>query len=106
MGEVIRAALREKSTGTDEIFVKALKLAPHSIAKSIIGAWNRCSELQYVIEDWMMAKPSPLYKNGGVSNPKNHWPIAFLLLAKNVLDAAVVATITKPCKVNEYRLGF
>lgn len=102
----LKAAPKERVVKMVEIFVKALNLAPKLVANILIAAWCKCSELQYVIKDQVIAGLTAIYKKGDKSGTSNYRPRAVLSHVRKLLDSAVAKTICKSYKLKECQLGF
>lgn len=104
--KAIKIAPTGKATGTDEIFVKAVKLDPDKISQIILAAWKKCSDLRCILKDWKTAILTPIFKKGNPSDPTNYRLIAVLSHVRKILEAGIAFTITDKYTFHACQLGF
>lgn len=103
--KAIQRAPRNKATGTDEIFVEALRVDPNGASKAICQFWRICLQMHYVPVDWRTAVLIPIYKKGAKSEPGSYRPIALLSHVRKVIEAAVAMPIREDYKFSSAQLA-
>lgn len=64
IANAIRRGPRNKATGSDSIFVKALKIDPKQASETIYRFLENYMQLKYKLKDWRTALLVHIYKNG------------------------------------------
>ena len=85
----IRKAKIGKAVRTDEVFVEILQLLPKDFAQILCGLWEKCGELQCIVQEWQEGTLVPLYKKGLLHQPQSYRPITLISHARKVLEAGI-----------------
>ena len=102
----IRRAKSSKSTGVDELFSEAFKVTPELFGQILARFWVRCSELNYLLQDWNTGLLVPLHKKGDKSDPGNHRPVALISHGRQMVSSAIGSLIRQDYKFHTAQLGF
>ena len=102
----IRRAKSNKATGVDELFSESFKMAPRLFGEILARFWVRCSQLNYLIQDWNTGLLVPLHKKGAKADPGNHRPVALLSHGRQMISSAIGAMVRKEYKFHTAQLGF
>ena len=78
-----------KATGIDKISNKILKIAAPVIYKNLTGLFNLSITSGVFPSDWKIAKVSPLFKSGDLSNTNNYRPISVLPTIARVFERLI-----------------
>ena len=102
----IRRAKSNKATGLDELFSESFKMAPRLFGEILARFWVRCSQLNYLLQDWNKGLIVPLHKKGEKADPGNHRPVALLSHGRQMISSAIGSIIRKEYKFHAAQLGF
>ena len=78
-----------KATGIDKISNKILKIAAPVIYKNLTDLFNLSITSGVFPSDWKIAKVSPLFKSGDLSNANNYRPISVLPTIARVFERLI-----------------
>ena len=78
-----------KATGIDKISNKILKIAAPVIYKNLTDLFNLSITSDVFPSDWKIAKVSPLFRSGDLSNTNNYRPISVLPTIARVFERLI-----------------
>ena len=78
-----------KATGIDKISNRILKMAAPVIYKNLTDLFNLSITSGVFPSDWKIAKVSPLFKSGDLSNANNYRPISVLPTIARVFERLI-----------------
>ncbi|CAB4006630.1 Hypothetical predicted protein, partial [Paramuricea clavata] len=84
-----------KATGVDNIPAKFLKAASQIIAPSLTVIFKQPLCTGTYINDWKLARMSPIYKSEGRKKCENYRPISILPIMSEVFEREVLTKIYK-----------
>jgi hypothetical protein len=84
-----------KATGVDNISAKVLKAASHIIAPSLTVIFKQSLSTGIYINDWKLARVSPIYKSEDRKKCENYRPISILPIISKVFEREVFTQIYK-----------
>jgi hypothetical protein len=84
-----------KATGVDNIPAKVLKAASHIIAPSLTVIFKQSLSTGIYINDWKLARVSPIYKSEDRKKCENYRPISILPIISKVFEREVFTQIYK-----------
>jgi hypothetical protein len=87
--EALKSLKTCKSTGTDNISARFLKIAAPVIALSIAKIINMSLETAVFPTRWKTANVIPLYKDGERDNVTNYRPISILPVVSKIIERHV-----------------
>jgi len=102
----IRRAKSSKAAGVDELFSEAFKTNPRLFGEILARFWVRCSQLDYLLQDWNTGLLVPLHKKGEKADPGNHRPVALLSHGRQMVSSAIGSLIRKDYTFHTAQLGF
>ena len=84
-----------KATGIDNIPAKVLKAASHIIAPSLTVIFKQSLSTGIYLNDWKLARVSPIYKSEDRKKCENYRPISILPIISKVFEREVFTQIYK-----------
>jgi hypothetical protein len=91
--KIIRDLKNSKSTGTDDIDTKIIKLVAGDILPAVTHIVNLSIREKEFPNLWKLSKVVPLLKKGDPLVPKNYRPVALLPILSKILEKAVFMQI-------------
>ena len=99
--KIIIGLKNSKSTGTDSIDTRIIKLIAGRIVAPLIHVINLSISTSQFPAIWNVAKVVPLLKKGDALNPKNYRPVALLPIFSKVLERVVFNQMVKYLDTNK-----
>ena len=93
VSKIIKDLKNSKSTGTDNIDTKIIKLIADDIVPAVTHIVNLSIRQKEFPNSWKMAKVTPLLKKGDPLAPKNYRPVALLPILSKILEKAIFLQI-------------
>ena len=84
-----------KSTGSDGISPKLLKLAGNTIVPALVDIYNYSINRRVVFSSWKMARLTPIFKKDDETDGGNYRPVSLLSVPSKILEAKINDRLVK-----------
>lgn len=102
----IRRAIKNETSGADEIHNEMLEIEPYLAAELLLELWRLIGRTTYYPKEWSRCLLTPIYKKGEVNIPENDRPVCMLSCMRNVVEAALAEKVAKQLDVKSRHYGF